>query len=83
MIALLDDNTGFDAEADFLADFARKLEKHAAAARKQLAEIASLPDGPAVYRQMRNSGELPASVACVLKQLDLDLFLKLEGGPTP
>lgn len=79
MIAFVDDHTGFDPEADFLADFARKLEKHATAARKQLAEIAALPDGPTVYRQMRNSGELPASVACVLKQLDPDLFQKLEG----
>jgi len=82
MIAL-EDNTGYDPGEDFLADFARKLEKHATAAKKQLADIAALPDGPRVYRQMRNSGELPASVATVLKQLDPDLFHKLEGGPTP
>lgn len=65
---------------DFLAVFARKLEKHAASARRQLAEIAALPDGPRVYRQMRNSGELPASVVAVLRQLDPDVFQKLEGG---
>jgi len=83
MIAYLDETTGHDADGDFLADFARKLEKHATAAKKQLADIAALPDGPRVYRQMRNSGELPASVATVLKQLDPDLFRRLEGGPTP
>ena len=83
MIAYLDEHTGHDPSADFLADFARKLEKHATAAKQQLAEIAALPDGPRVYRQMRNSGELPASVAAVLKELDPDLFDKLEGKATP
>ena len=83
MIAHLDDHTGHDPSADFLADFAAKLRKHAASARLQLAEIAALPDGPQVYRMMRNSGELPASVAAVLKELDPDLFDKLEGKATP
>ena len=83
MIACLDETTGHDPSEDFLADFAAKLRKHAAAARLQLAAIAALPDGPQVYRMMRNSGELPASVAAVLKELDPDLFDRLEGRDAP
>ena len=83
MIAYLDETTSHDPEHGFLADFARKLEKHASAARLQLAEIAALPDGPRVYRMMRNNGQLPASVAAVLKQLDPHLFAKLEGRSAP
>ena len=83
MIAYMDDYTGHNPEPDLLATFAEKLRKHAGRARQQLADISALPDGPRVYRQMRNSGELPASVAAVLKELDPQLFDRLEGRDAP
>ena len=83
MIATLDDCPGYDAPDDLLAIFARKLEKHAAEARRELAAIAALPDGPQVFRAMRNRGEIPAAVLTVLRELDSDLLNKLEGRNDP
>ena len=79
MIAVLDDCPGYDTPDDLLAIFARKLEKHAAEARRELAAIAALPDGPQVFRAMRNRGEIPAAVLTVLRELDPGLLNKLEG----
>ena len=80
MIATLDDCPGHDAPPlDLLAIFARKLEKHAAEARRELAAIAALPDAPQVFRAMRNRGEIPLAVVTVLRELDPALLDKLEG----
>lgn len=79
MIATLDDCPGHDAPIDLLAIFARKLEKHATEARRELAAIAALPDAPQVFRAMRNRGEIPLAVVTVLRELDPALLNKLEG----
>ncbi len=82
MIAMLDDCPGHDTPYHLLANFARKLEKHAREARAGLAAIASLPDGPQVFRAMRNRGEIPREVVAVLRELDPDLLDRLEGRET-
>lgn len=81
MIAFLDETGGTDPGETLLADFAEKLRKHSDRARRELEAIAALPDGPAVYRRMRASGEIPLPVALVMRQLAPEVFAKLEGSP--
>ena len=80
MIAHFDSFAGGPPAANFLDTFAASLQKRSEAARCRLAEIAALPDGPAVFRSMRASGQIPAAVAAVIRQLDPVTFAKLEGG---
>lgn len=70
---------GNDAGDAMLAAFAKRLRQHSERARRELAAIAALPNGPAVYRAMRATGEIPLQVAAVLRQLDPEVFAQLEG----